>query len=286
MLFYFCDDSKVNTPTRAGMGPLVGVGGFCIDGESVGLAERALESTCTEYGFPNVVGSNEFKWSPGRTLWMREGLINDQRSQFYEAVLAIGLRFGIKARVVINDRNCARANTQAQSHEHDVTTMLIERIQRSFVQCGGNGVIIIDRPGGGRPDEDDFLNGCIETVQNGTRYITPCNVCMNVLSSPSKYIRLLQLADLITGCTMAYVAGEQRYSPRIFQSIKPLLETEEGVIGGYGVKLHPDFRYTNLYHWLLSDTHARLFNPVSRAKERTELPIQARKYATDPSTPG
>ena len=60
MQFYFCDDSKVNTPSRSGMGPLVGVGGFCIDGEAVGLAERALDATCSQFGFPGAVGTNEF----------------------------------------------------------------------------------------------------------------------------------------------------------------------------------------------------------------------------------
>lgn len=84
---------------------------------------------------------------------------------------------------------------------------------------------------------------------------------------------------------MSYVAGEKKYSPRIFQSIKPLLETEEGVIGGFGVKLHPDFRYVNLYHWLLGDTHARIYNRASGTKDPTELPIHTGKYSEDASKP-
>jgi hypothetical protein len=45
-----------------------------------------------------------------------------------------------------------------------------------------------------------------------------------------------------------------------------------GSIGGTGVKIHPDFRYANLYYWLLDDSHLR---PGWKA---TPLPLKARPY--------
>jgi hypothetical protein len=74
------------------------------------------------------------------------------------------------------------------------------------------------------------------------------------LTGDSKNTRLLQLADLIVGCTLAYVSGEDEYSPPLFEGqIKGMLREEGGRIGGVGLKLHPDFSYANLYHWLLDD---------------------------------
>ena len=68
-------------------------------------------------------------------------------------------------------------------------------------------------------------------------------------------MRLLQVADLVTSCTTAHVAGRDRYSEPLFdQWVFPLLHRgHAGRVGGYGLKLHPDFRYANLYHWLLGD---------------------------------
>jgi hypothetical protein len=52
------------------------------------------------------------------------------------------------------------------------------------------------------------------------------------------------------------VAGEAKFSPAIFEDgILPLLRTDSGCKGGRGLKIHPDFRYGNLYHWLLHDSH-------------------------------
>ena len=76
---------------------------------------------------------------------------------------------------------------------------------------------------------------------------------MNVVSSPSKFIRLLQIADVVVGCTLAIVAGEKRYAPLTFKEIKPMLDKGLGGIGGTGLKIHPDFKYVNLYHWIAGD---------------------------------
>jgi hypothetical protein len=75
------------------------------------------------------------------------------------------------------------------------------------------------------------------------------------------------------------VAGEQQHSPPIFAELLPLFPSDYGRIGGIGVKIHPDFRYTNLYHWLLGDPH------FVRYQSGQELPIKSMPYATDARTP-
>ncbi|HZK50776.1 MAG TPA: hypothetical protein VFD47_04340, partial [Actinomycetota bacterium] len=37
------------------------------------------------------------------------------------------------------------------------------------------------------------------------------------------------------------------------KGILPLLREDYGCKGGRGLKIHPDLRYGNLYHWLLGD---------------------------------
>src|SRR5206468_10725622 len=74
-----------------------------------------------------------------------------------------------------------------------------------------------------------------------------------LLTTHSKLVRLVQLADLITSCTTALVAGENRFAPTTFQHIRPLLRSEGGRIGGVGLKIHPAHRCPNLYHWLVGD---------------------------------
>jgi len=67
-------------------------------------------------------------------------------------------------------------------------------------------------------------------------------------------------ADVVTSCVVARVSGESTHSPPVFDLIKPLLRSDGHRIGGVGLKIHPDFVYANLYHWLLGDSHFHRFN--------------------------
>ncbi len=52
-----------------------------------------------------------------------------------------------------------------------------------------------------------------------------------------------------------------------------------GLPPGEEFKLHPDYRYVNLYHWLLGDSH------YLRNMGGWPLPFQTRPYAQDAATP-
>jgi len=114
-------------------------------------------------------------------------------------------------------------------------------------------LVITDRAGSRHAEEDKFLRGCLEILQSTTGYVRPDSIALNVVSTPSKFIRLIQAADLVTGCTVAAVGGEERYSPPIMEKLKTLFHRELGRVGGVGVKIHPDYKYGNLYHWILGD---------------------------------
>ena len=261
--FFFAEDSKQNSPSRPGMGPLVAIGGINVAGEQVGVLGNAIDEICTSAGFPQ---GEEFKWSPGRELWMHSGLVGADRERFFVAVLGRLADSDVRSLVVIGDSN-HRTATDSDDPETDVTTMFLERVESQCRSDHSEGFVVVDRPSGGRRDEDMFLAGCLETIQSGTTYIKPRQIAHNVVSTPSKLSRLLQAADFITGCTLAIVSGEQEYSPSVFASVLPLFQRHMNRIGGCGLKIHPDFRYANLYHWIVGDSH------LWKGKTGTKLPM-------------
>jgi hypothetical protein len=113
-----------------------------------------------------------------------------------------------------------------------------------------NVIVINDRPSRA---ENDFLAAGLEMWRKGTRYVQFDRIAINLLCTQSRFVRLLQCADVVTSCVTAYVSGEHVWSPRVFAAIKPLLYSKDGRIGGYGLKFHCT-RHRDLYHWLLGDS--------------------------------
>lgn len=272
---YFADDSKQGNPTRAGMFDLVAIGGISVPVENARALSDALDALCAEVGFP--VGG-EFKWSPRRDQWMRAGLVEEARAAFFQRVLELLARHEVHAVVVIEDTNY-RPATAGATPEVDLTRMFLERVEWEATQQGALAIVIADRPGGGTAQDASFLQSCLETVQAGTQYVKPKRIIHNVVSTPSHLSRLLQAADLIVGATLSFVSGETTYSPPVFAGIRPLLRSDGSRIGGVGLKIHPDFRYANLYHWLLGDT------TFWKSNMGEPMPIANRPYANSADRP-
>jgi hypothetical protein len=257
------------------MGPLVAIGGIEVPSQVLGPLEKETDQLCDEYGFP---AGEEFKWSPGRELWMHSNLTGSRRKEFLTRVLTLSQKNGACVTIVIEDTRYDTA-TDTSSHEEDVTTLFLERAHQQCQRAEADGIVIVDRPSGSRADEDQFLTGCLETLQSGTRYVRPDRIALNVLSAPSKFVRLLQVADVVTGCTLALVAGESRFSAPVFSCIRPLLPDDGNRCGGVGLKIHPDYRYANLYYWLLGDQHFVKQGIVYR------MPLGDHPYSSDANQP-
>ena len=250
--FFFADDSAQRRPSRPGMGPLVAVGGLLVPGETLRDLEHGLEALCTGYGFP---AGQEFKWSPGHELWMRDQLVDENRTAFFVDTLALAATNHAQALVVVEDTKYALAIRESGDHEMDVVAMFLERSNNALTTRRRHGVVVVDRPTGGRPEETRYLIRCLESLHSGTKFVQHDHIAMNVLTTASELVRLLQLADVVVSCSVAYVSGENRYSPPVFDHIRPLLGRGYlGTCGGSGFKIHPDLKYVNLYHWLLGDT--------------------------------
>jgi hypothetical protein len=233
------------------MGPLIGFGGVCVQDEHLRELETGLNMLCSRYGFPE---GECFKWSPPRDLWMHSGLVEEARKTFLTDALQLSQTLGVRAMVVIEDRNRNTA-TGATDHVTDIITLLLERFHHYLTESQDIGLVVCSQPTGGRKDEKAFLADCLKKLRTGTEYVKHNRIALNVLSCPQEFLRVLQLADIVVSCSVARVSGEKTYSPPVFAEVVPMLRTELGRKGGVGLKIHPDILYLNLYHWLLGDTH-------------------------------
>lgn len=234
------------------MGPLSALGGIFVPHDQLMALERDLEWICRTAGFPER--TSEFKWSPPRSDWMHRNLVGAARNAFFLEVIDALAGARVTANICVVDESRGPANFGC-TPEEDVTRLYIERANNWLKARGERGLIIADRPGGGRKAEDDFMADCAQLLENGTIFVKPDRIAINVLTTNSKMVRLLQAADLVTGSTLAHIAGEKVWSPSVFARALPLFYADGGRRGGVSAKLHPDFSYGNLYHWLFGDSH-------------------------------
>jgi len=116
------------------------------------------------------------------------------------------------------------------------------------------GIVICDRPGGGRQEEDALIEDVVDTMEKGTPYVASTQVALNLLTASSHLSRHLQVADLIVGCTTAMVAGETQFAIPVFAEVRPMLiKNALNFAGGTGLKLFPN-SLINLYFYVLGET--------------------------------
>jgi len=273
--FLFIDDAYQRSPSRQGMGPLLAIGGLYVPEESVQGLETAIDTLCGNVGFPF---GEIFKWSPGRELWMHSNLLDEDRKRFFCGLLEKAQEHGAKAIIVIEDTGYNTA-TGIPDHEVDLVQLFLERSHWQLTCRNCKGMVIASQPSGDRRNERRFLAECVNSLRTGTNYTQFVHIALNIICCPPQIIRLLQLADVITSCTTAMVSGETNFAPPIFEKIKLMLVQDNRRIGGVGLKIHPDFRYANLYHWLLGDS---LF---VRGNIGVGMPLPSYPYSTDENIP-
>jgi hypothetical protein len=171
------------------------------------------------------------------------------------------------------------AREESADHEQDVVTLFLERVSYALGSAFTEGIVVVAKPSGGAKNEESFLARCLELIESGTEYQALDNLPVGVFTAHSRRIRLLQLADVITSCTVARIAGEHRHSEEVFALVKPLFRNSGDRVGGVGVKIHPDLVYGNLYHWLLGDSY------IPRSGDRRALPDFSLPFAEHPNEP-
>lgn len=271
----FVDDAR-QTPSRPGIrGNLVAAGAIAVPADKARQVEKAIAATCRDVGFP---AGQEFKWSPRRGSWMFEMLHGDERARFFSGVIDRLGDANAFAVVVMEDAGRSRATSTAPSAERDVVVLLLERVANRLKDLRETGLLIADRPGGDRREEDRFVADCLTTLEEGTNYVSHEEIAF-VITTDSRFVRLLQAADLATSCMTAYVAGEAVHSPPIVQRLLPLYPVAYDRRAGYSIKIHPDYNFANLHHWLFGETHFVGY------QMGYPMPLKGRDYAEGPDRP-
>lgn len=271
---FFADDSKQRSPTRSGVNSLVSIGGIYVPSAQVLALETTLGEVCHRHGFPSP--QEPFKWSPNRGHWFRDGVAD--RAAFFVELIETASNHSVKAIVMVEDESCRTATGQTDDHEFDALTLFMERAQYILERQQSTGIVVVAEPSGGNREEQQLLTKCHDLFHSGTDYTDLSRLAFSVVTAPFKNVRCLQLADIVVSATTALIAGNQHAGP-IVEVLKGLYYRENDCIGGRGVKISPDFRYLNLYHWLLGDTHYWRFNAGY------PLPLQDRPYRENGDAP-
>lgn len=271
--FFFVDDSRPKPVRLPEMGDLVAVGGVYVPSEAAATLEREIEAICNAAGFPE---GEVFKWSPSEKHWMRNNLVGASRKDFFQQVLQAAARCNVRAVVIAEDTQ-GPAAAQHEDHELDATVLFLERANGLMERLDRDGMVIVAEPRGGRKSEAHLRRSCRDMLRDGTKYANLDRLPLGVITAPFVTSRGLQLADLIVSCTAAMVTGNTKYSSHVFPDVCELLDSHGGRKGGYGLKIHSDYKYRNLYHWLLGDVF------IDKGKYgRLPIPHERHLYASNP----
>lgn len=247
MEIFFADDST-QKGVRDGMGALVALGGVLFPESAIRPFAEAMNEITSRFSVPE---GEEVKWSPKKGSWIYENLKGDDRSNCYAEILRAAAGFDVRALVIVWDTG--RTTLKGERAFEKCLDYAFERLAVNLSKRTEKAIIVADRPGGGKKQEDGLLANFLDRVQSGTTYSVPDWCLLNILTTPSKLLRQLQLADLVTGITTAMVAGSHKYAAPLFEEVRPMLmQNHFGSVAGTGLKLFPD-ALVNVYHWVLKE---------------------------------
>jgi hypothetical protein len=247
MDIFFADDSTQKS-VREDMGTVVALGGVFVEETALRSLSSSIDEIAKSFGIPH---GEELKWSPRKGTWIHANLHGEQRTECYSQVLRAAAAHNTRGIVICWDTG--RTTLKGEKAFNKCVDYLFERMSVHLEKRNTSAIVVADRPGGGKDQEEQFLSDFVSRIQDGTEYVVPDRILLNVLTTPSHLIRHLQLADLVTGITTAMVCGQHKFAAPLFDDVKRILiQNQFCTIGGTGLKLFPD-QLINLYHHVLSE---------------------------------
>lgn len=247
MHIIFIDDSG-QRGKREGMGDLVSVGGIILPENKIEDFQDSLNKVCIDAGIPT---NCEIKWSPPPESWIYKNLVKEDRENCYRDLLETARDCSAKVIVIVFDTG--RTSCKKQAATLKALEFFIERARMYLEDNDALGIIVADQPSGGRKDESRFLSETLVAIQQGSEFVPPKQIPLNILTTPSRLIRPLQIADLVVGITTGFVGGYTKYTKPLFPIIKEMMIINSlSFIGGSGLKIFPE-SLTNLYWWVLGE---------------------------------
>ena len=235
---FYADESGQDHPQTHEIGQLVSAGGIYVPGIQAGKLDREIDQICARYGCPP---NEEFKWNPPQNSWMRN--MPRQRSEFYRELLEACVKSSVEINVVIVAKRSSARNDRIL---REAFQYLMERVhycaQKSNEHCG----FIADRRSNITKHDDRFVGDLLATIDQGTDYIVPDRILWAV-TSDSRNMRGIQMADVVVGATTQFVAGKLTYTKQLLEIMYPMFrKSPNGQINGYGLKIWPPELYVHV----------------------------------------
>jgi len=240
MNFLFIDDTEQIRKRY------VGIGGVIFHDERIDNLFSMFRSIKSLHGIPS---DEEIKWSPRRDSWIYRNLVGDKRTAAYSDILNLVGMFSGKAMVAVTLRDMTSFDVIEAKWK--CIEFITERFQ-FFCQAqeDKNGIIIADFPSS-KKDEKELLKDYYRLLDEGTSYVKPTNVIMNLLTTESHLNPGLQLADLVTGVTTALCTKHRDYALPFWSTIKgKLYRSIYGSVKGCGLKIFPTETAEEVYRIL------------------------------------
>ncbi|MEU6698663.1 DUF3800 domain-containing protein [Pseudonocardia sp. NPDC046786] len=267
----FIDDSGQNDPPRDGLGPLVSLGAVIFPEHTVDAFHRRLDELRASIGMPT---NEEIKWNPPKCSFLANAG-GEVVTALRRSMLELAADCEVKSIVCIIDHGCRYQSRDIVGVGQELLKWLFERYTIFLEKDESLGIMIADKPGGGSAEEAHFLANTLIITGGGTEYVKPGAVVMPVLTSDSKHLPHLQLADLVVAATTAAVAGRGS-GIALKDQLRALAHRQAlGDINGAGLVLFPD--YMNLYHWALGEATWSKASALSG----WSLPRQGQPWAED-----
>ncbi len=213
----------------------VGVGGVI-------LHDDKINSLCTLFKQKKQVHhipiEEEIKWSPDKDSWVVKNLTGDNRISAYSDILDLLKKFNSKTLVAVFQGMGKKLNTKEAKWK--CIKFITERFQFYLQgQEDKNGIIIADFPGSGK-EEKELLQKYFQLKENGTGYVKPENIVMNLLTTESHLNPALQLADLVVGITTGMCTPQRVNASHYWEIIKRSFYcNQQGQVIGCGLKVYP-----------------------------------------------
>lgn len=248
MKILFLDDSFLSTSS------LLGYGGFVVDAHAVRSLSDDLCEVKRQKRIPLTV---ELKWSPSAKHFLRSSF-KGSRHELYKEALNLLKKYDARLFCIIHDvSQCYGVRIHGWNLDQtkiwaskEQMKYLSERFQHTILSNNNDVGIIISDNYESRKGEEAITKQATFDLQKGTMFQKLDRISTIPLMADSKYCYPIQLADLVTGITVAYFC-EGKYASELFPEIAKLfaydrhlkstsfVSTFTASVLGVGIKLFP-----------------------------------------------
>ena len=236
----------------------VGIGGVIFHDDYLRDLFSSFKQKKAEHGIPP---EEEIKWSPPSDSWIAKNLRGESRIAVYSDIL--GLVSSFRGKIIVAVINMDLSQQGLKEAKWQCVEFVTERFQ-FYLQAHEDrkGLIIADFAASGKEDKK-LLGDYYRFKEEGTEYVKPWNIVMNLLTTESCLNPCLQLADLVVGITTKMCTPRRKYAPEYWDVIRHNFHrNQNGKVMGCGLKVFPNE--------IIEKIHATLFPEEIEEYKRSE----------------